>query len=52
MDLLRGLHWDVFRGRMEQQGQLPGEPDHRATNKPCPELRTRVFLDLDICPDL
>ena len=37
--------------RMEKQGQLPGEPDHRATKKPRPDLRTRIFLDLDIRPD-
>lgn len=44
-------HWEVVRCRMEQQGQLPENSDHRAINKLCPDLRTLVFLDLDTCPD-
>lgn len=46
MDQLRGL--DCCTCRMEQQGQLPGDLDHRATNKPFPDFRTRAFLGVDI----
>ena len=36
---------------MEPQGQLPGEPDYRATNKSCLDLRMRMSLNVDLCPD-
>ena len=36
---------------MEPQGQLPGEPDYRATNKSCLDLRMRISLNVDLCPD-
>lgn len=45
-----GVHTGRYlRGRMEPQGQLPWEPDYRATNKPCLDLRMRISVNVDLC---
>ena len=48
VDELRGYTEKYLRCRKEQQGQLPGEPDPRATNELLPDLRTLAFLGLNI----